>query len=75
MSPHTTIRFDDEDRALIARLKQQLGITSTSQLVRTALRVLDQWYLQRYVERGETPPDVSERGGMAGVDTARSDAE
>lgn len=75
MPSHTTIRFDDDDRALIARLKRQFGITSTSQLVRMALRVLDQWYVQRYVERGETPPDVSEHGGMASEDEARQDAE
>lgn len=36
----TTIRLSDEDRALIALLKQRFGIASTTQLIRLALRLL-----------------------------------
>lgn len=60
MPEHTTIRFNDDDRALIARLKARLGVGSTTQLVRMALRVLEQWYLQRYVPNGGTSPDLSD---------------
>jgi hypothetical protein len=45
----TTIRLSDEDRALIADLKQRYGLTSTTQLIRLALRVLAE-------RRNETPP-------------------
>lgn len=36
----TTIRLSEEDRALIALLKQRFGIASTTQLIKLALRVL-----------------------------------
>jgi len=38
--PQTTIRLNDEDRALVADLKQRYGLTSTTQLIRLALRLL-----------------------------------
>ena len=38
----TTIRLSDEDRTLIAELKRRLGIGSTTQLIRLALRLLDE---------------------------------
>jgi len=35
----TTIRLTDEDRALIAQLKKRFGLTSTTQVIRLALRM------------------------------------
>lgn len=36
----TTIRLSDEDRALIEELKRRFGISSTTQLIRVALRLM-----------------------------------
>jgi hypothetical protein len=38
--PATTIRLTDEDRQMITELKQQLGIRSTTELIRLALHML-----------------------------------
>lgn len=36
----TTIRLSDEDKVLIAALKQRYGVQSTTQLIRLALRLM-----------------------------------
>lgn len=36
----TTIRFTDDDKALIAELKKRYGVTSMVEVVRLALRLL-----------------------------------
>jgi ribbon-helix-helix CopG family protein len=36
----TTIRLTDEDRALIEQLKKRFGLTSTTQVIRLALRLV-----------------------------------
>ena len=38
----TTIRLSAEDRALIERLKQRYGVESMTQLIRLALRLMDE---------------------------------
>jgi hypothetical protein len=42
MRKTTTIRLSEEDRALIERLKARYGIESTTQLIRLALRMMDE---------------------------------
>jgi uncharacterized protein (DUF1778 family) len=37
-TPATTLRLTDEDRAVLAQLKAQTGLSSTSAVVRLALR-------------------------------------
>ena len=39
-SKATAIRFTDEDVALVAALRQKLGVISTTEVVRMALRAL-----------------------------------
>lgn len=35
---HTTIRLDDEDRKIIAKLRKKTGLDSATQVIRLALR-------------------------------------
>lgn len=37
----TTIRLADDDKKLIEELKQRLGVRSTTELIRVAIRLLD----------------------------------
>lgn len=37
----TAFRLDDEDRAIIKRLKKRMGVNSSAQIVRIAIRVLE----------------------------------
>lgn len=56
--PATTIRLTDDDRTLIATLKQRLGVRSTTELIRMALRALE----NRERMRGKT-------GTKSGIET------
>jgi hypothetical protein len=50
----TTVRFTDEDKALIVELKQRFGLTSIVQVLRLALRMLKESRPERGTERGES---------------------
>ena len=42
MTKPTTIRLTDEDRRIIAELKRRYGIFNTAELIRLALRMLQE---------------------------------
>lgn len=47
-----SMRWTDDDRALVAKLKTMTGLTSTAELVRTSLRALE----RELTRAGGTPP-------------------
>lgn len=54
-TPATTIRLTDEDRTLITELKKRLGMTSTTQIIRLALRSL----ASQPIVRNDTKSDTT----------------
>lgn len=52
----TTIRFTDEDKAIIAQLKRRYGVTSTVEVVRLSLRLAAERSADRSVHT-DTPDD------------------
>jgi hypothetical protein len=53
-TPPTTIRLSADDRELIEQLKKRFGISSATQVIRLALRMLSEQPVGSAV--GSTPP-------------------
>lgn len=58
VTPGTTIRLTKEDRLLLEQLKQRFGLTSNTQVIRIALRMLAEQPVSSVV--GTTLPKTEE---------------
>ena len=59
----TSLRLDDEDRAILARLMQRYGVRSVAQMIRIAIRFLDQM-----------PTELPTRGSVSNQKDAPAEA-